>query len=262
MVCSSVPAIFDESSMSFELFETRWNCCSMSSSSSGLRLADSISSTWNLSRSSSCSLALSEFLRSSRRIDFSFHSLHVCLYVLSWFSDSENASSMLSWRSMESSDWWSCGPCRSTISEPIFFRTERVAGLLLMNCLLLEWPMTLLMMSWLSSQLSSPESSRMLLTMELSLRVNMASTVHVFSPVRMRPLSARSPRMSLRAPTMTLFPAPVSPVTPTRPFPICHVSWSTRAKFLIFSKLSMVFLVVLFCEQMNTYQSLLYLATE
>lgn len=246
MECSRVPAIFDESSMSFELFETRWNCCSMSSSSSGLRLADSISSTWNLSRSSSCSFALSEFLRSSRRIDFSCHSLHVWRYVVSCFSDSENASNMVSCRSMERSDWWSCGPCRSTISVPIFLRTERVAGLLLMNCLLFDCPMTLLMMSWLSSQLSSPESSRMSLTMELSLSVNMASTVQVVSPVRMSPLSARSPRMSLSAPTMTLFPAPVSPVTPTRPFPICHVSCSTRAKFLIFSKLSIVFLFVLF----------------
>ena len=74
-VCSRVPAIFEESSMSLELLEARRNCCSMSSSSSGLSSALSISSTWNLRMSSSCSVARSEFLRSSRRMDFSCHSL-------------------------------------------------------------------------------------------------------------------------------------------------------------------------------------------
>lgn len=48
---------------------------------------------------------------------------------------------------MESRDWWSCGPWRSTISVPSFLRTASVAGLLLTNCLVLDWPMTRLMMS-------------------------------------------------------------------------------------------------------------------
>lgn len=93
--------------------------------------------------------------------------------------------------------------------------------------------------------MSRPESSRMSLTMESLVSVKTASMVQVDSPVRMSPLSARSPRMSLRAPTMTLFPAPVSPVTPMSPEPSCHVSWSTRAKFLIFSRLSM------FCKMVH-----------
>lgn len=74
-VCSRVPAIFEESSMRRALLVARWNWSSMSSSSSGLRSALSISSTWNLRMSSSCSVARSEFLRSSRRMDFSCHSL-------------------------------------------------------------------------------------------------------------------------------------------------------------------------------------------
>ena len=115
-----------------------------------------------------------------------------------------------------------------------------MAGLLLTNCLLLVWVITRLMMSWSSSHLSSPESSRMSFTMESSVSVKMASMVHVVSPVRMSPLSARSPRMSLSAPTMTLLPAPVSPVTPTSPEPSCQVSWLTRARFLIFNKLSIL----------------------
>ena len=74
-MCSRVPAIVAESSISLELFETLENWFSISSSSLGFRLAFSISSTWNFRMSSSCSVARSEFLRSSRRRDFSCHSL-------------------------------------------------------------------------------------------------------------------------------------------------------------------------------------------
>ena len=57
--------------------------------------------------------------------------------------------------------------------------------------------------------------------------------------MRMRDLSARSPSTSLRAPTMTDLPAPVSPVTPTSPGPSYHTSSSTRARLRIFSRVSM-----------------------
>ncbi len=65
-----------------------------------------------------------------------------------------------------------------------------------------------------------------------------ASTEQESSPVRINDFSARSPSTSLRAPTMTDFPAPVSPVTLIKPGPSSHESSSTKAKLRILRSVS------------------------
>ena len=87
-----------------------------------------------------------------------------------------------------------------------------------------------LRMSEASSQGSTPWASSLALIAWESVRAKTASTVQLSAPERMRDLSARSPRMSLRAPTMIDFPAPVSPVTAVKPGVRIQVSSSTRAR--------------------------------
>ena len=68
-----------------------------------------------------------------------------------------------------------------------------------------------------------------------------ASTVHFSAPCLMLFTSARCPITSPSAPSMMLFPAPVSPVITEKPERKSMSSSSISAKFLIYSCVSMSF---------------------
>jgi hypothetical protein len=86
---------------------------------------------------------------------------------------------MSSWAAGWNSDWWSCGPCRSTSSAPRRLRRGRVAGVSLTKA----WPPPAALtvrrrMSRPSSQGSRPASASTALTPAGSSRRKVASTRH------------------------------------------------------------------------------------
>ncbi len=113
-----------------------------------------------------------------------------------------------------------------------------MAGEPLTNCRLLPPAEKLRLTRSSPSPGSTPDSSKRRLSSDKPLPAKIASTVHASAPVRMSDLSARSPRSNLSAPIMIDLPAPVSPVTAVKPGCRFHSKSSTRARFLIRSKLN------------------------
>ena len=126
----------------------------------------------------------------------------------------------------------------STRQAPASRSRFRVHELSFRNWRLAVEEMMRLMIRLPSSQGGTPCSFRMACTGEESGRWNTASTLHCCSPDRMSVLSARSPSARRMAPMMTDLPAPVSPVMQMKPELGSQSSWSTRARFLIFSNVS------------------------
>ena len=185
-------------------------------------------------------MAASPLASSSRSAMVRFSVRNCSLYFSCSAVAPANESSRASCFSAESSDWWSCGPWRSTRPSPSSFSTLSVVGLPLMNCRLVPLvENTRFRINCPSSHGSTPCSSSHALSGFNSRAANTASTVQLSAPERMSDLSARSPSTSLSAPTMMLFPEPVSPVTAMKPGPSSHSSSSTRARLRIRSETSM-----------------------